>query len=234
MNAKDILMKAVQCDKDGRILEAQDLYQDGIQILMELVGDEKDTAKKKVYLERIKEYIDRAEQIKLRVQKHMESGEIVANIPIDDNSTGHSYKSLFGKYLNGAVKEILIDEPYFTERYQFQNFIVLLELAVKQCKNLKYVRVVTKPDPKNPAGQNSMMKNIKDDLTQRGITLSIKFEATLHDRKIILSNGYIIKIGRGLHFFKPTNPQYTLGLCDYDYRNCLQTDVDICRTKTFS
>lgn len=142
MNAKDILIKAVQCDKDGRILEAQDLYQDGIQILMEVVGgrlnsvpecdlfillwdqihyfslDEKDSNKKKVYLERIKEYIDRAEQIKLRVQRHMESGEIVANIPIDENSTGHSYKSLFGKYMNADVKEILIDEPYIAERYQ--------------------------------------------------------------------------------------------------------------------
>uniref|UniRef100_T1PJ68 Microtubule interacting and transport protein n=1 Tax=Musca domestica TaxID=7370 RepID=T1PJ68_MUSDO len=234
MNAKDILIKAVQCDKDGRILEAQDLYQDGIQILMEVVGDERDSNKKKVYLERIKEYIDRAEQIKLRVQRHMESGEIVANIPIDENSTGHSYKSLFGKYMNADVKEILIDEPYIAERYQFQNFVVLLELAAKQCKNLKYVRLVTKPDPKNTAEQNSILNLIKTDLQGRNITLSIKYETTLHDRKIILSNGYIIKIGRGLHFFKATNPRYSLGLCDYDFRNCLQTDVDICRTKTFS
>ncbi|XP_073836500.1 MIT domain-containing protein 1 [Musca autumnalis] len=234
MNAKDILLKAVQCDKEGRILEAQNLYQDGIQLLMDVVSGETDKAKNRVYMERIKEYIDRAEQIKLRVQRHMESGEIVASIPIDENSTGHSYKSLFGKYLNGDVKEILLDEPYLTERYQFQNFIALLELAVKQCKKLKYVRLVTKPDPKNPAGQESILRQIKDDLLQRNITLAVKFEPSLHDRKIILSNGYIIKIGRGLHFFKPTNPLYSLGLCDYDFRNCLQTDVDICRTKTFS
>lgn len=38
MNAKDILIKAVQCDKIGRILEAQHLYQDGIQLLMDLVS----------------------------------------------------------------------------------------------------------------------------------------------------------------------------------------------------
>lgn len=38
MNAKDILMRAVQCDQAGRILEAQHLYQDGIQILMDLVA----------------------------------------------------------------------------------------------------------------------------------------------------------------------------------------------------
>ena len=42
MNAKDILMKAVQCDQAGRILEAQYNYQEGIQILMELVEGEMD------------------------------------------------------------------------------------------------------------------------------------------------------------------------------------------------
>ncbi|XP_013116647.1 MIT domain-containing protein 1 [Stomoxys calcitrans] len=234
MNAKDILIKAVQCDKEGRILEAQSLYQDGIQILMDVVADETDAAKKKVYYERIKEYIDRAEQIKIRVQKHAETGEIVANIPIDENSCGHSYRSLFGKYLNTDVKEILLDEPYLTERYQFQNLLAFAELAVKQSKNLKYIRLITKPDSKNPDGQAAILKQIKDDLAKREITLTIKYEPSLHDRKIVLSNGYIIKIGRGLHFFKAISPLYSLGLCDYDFRKCLQTDVDIWRTKNFS
>ncbi|XP_075161914.1 MIT domain-containing protein 1 isoform X1 [Haematobia irritans] len=234
MNAKDILIKAVQCDKAGRILEAQQLYQDGIQILMDVVADETDAAKKKAYYERIKEYIDRAEQIKIRVQKLAETGEIEANIPIDDNSTGHSYKSLFGKYLNDKVKEILIDEPYLNERYQYQNFVAFVELAVKQCIQLTYIRLITKPHPNDTQAQAAIFKQIKDDLLRRNITLDIKFEQTLHDRKIILSNGYIIKIGRGLHIFKPINPLYSLGLCDYDFRKCLQTDVDIWRTKNLS
>lgn len=37
MSAKDILIKAVQCDQAGRILEAQYNYQEGIECLMELV-----------------------------------------------------------------------------------------------------------------------------------------------------------------------------------------------------
>ncbi|TMW41414.1 hypothetical protein DOY81_013506, partial [Sarcophaga bullata] len=118
MNAKDILMKAVQCDQAGRILEAQYNYQEGIQILMELVEDENDVAKKKVYYERIKEYIDRAEQIKLRVQRHVSQGELVAHIAIDEGDIGYSYNSIFGKYVNKNVKEVLIEEPYLGERYQ--------------------------------------------------------------------------------------------------------------------
>lgn len=82
------------------------------------LSDETDTAKKRVYCERIKEYIDRAEQIQQRVQRHTETGAIVANIPIDEDSTGHSYNSLFGKFLNPDVKEILLVEPYLVERFQ--------------------------------------------------------------------------------------------------------------------
>lgn len=38
MNAKDVLMKAVQCDQENRILEAQNYYQEGIEMLMNLVN----------------------------------------------------------------------------------------------------------------------------------------------------------------------------------------------------
>lgn len=79
--------------------------------------DELDVSKKKVFYERIKEYIDRAEQIKDRVQKHVTRGELVKNIPIDDNSTGNSYQSIFGQYLNVDVKEVLLEEPYLHEKY---------------------------------------------------------------------------------------------------------------------
>lgn len=74
-------------------------------------------SKKKVFYERIKEYIDRAEQIKDRIQKHVIRGELVVNKPIDDNSTGNSYQSLFGQYLNMDVKEVLLEEPYLCEKY---------------------------------------------------------------------------------------------------------------------
>lgn len=75
-------------------------------------------AKKKVFYERIKEYIDRAEQIKERVQRHVSQGELVSHNPIDEDATGYSYKSLFGKYITPQVKEVLIEEPYLVERYQ--------------------------------------------------------------------------------------------------------------------
>uniref|UniRef100_A0A1B0AFZ9 MIT domain-containing protein n=1 Tax=Glossina pallidipes TaxID=7398 RepID=A0A1B0AFZ9_GLOPL len=225
MNAKEILMKAVVCDQSGRILQALAYYQDGIKILMDLVNEETDAGRKKVYHSRIKEYLDRAEQIKERISRFGHSGSLLHSVSIEDGATGYSYHTLIGKYLTNEVKEVLIEEPYLVERYQ---------VIIKNCADLKFVRLVTKTDSKNPANQMTALDNIKTDLSLREIILHFTFEDTLHDRKILLSSGYVIKIGRGLHFYKPNNPRYTLGMCDYDFRKCLQTDVDILRIKKVS
>lgn len=43
---------------------------------------------------------------------------------------------------------------------------------------------------------------------------------------IRLSNGYIIKIGRGLNYFLPAE-KFCLGHSNYDFRKCKETNVDI-------
>lgn len=68
---------------------------------------------------------------------------------------------------------------------QFQNLVTFLELLVKNCRNLKYVRVVTKTDAKAPENQRNLLEQIRTDMSTRNVTLSIKFEETLHDRKIV-------------------------------------------------
>lgn len=42
-----------------------------------------------------------------------------------------------------------------------------------------------------------------------------------------LDNGYVIKIGRGLNYFKPVANKYSLGYFDYRLRACKQCNVDI-------
>ncbi|KAH8303848.1 hypothetical protein KR018_012110 [Drosophila ironensis] len=236
MRAKELLIKAVECDQLGRILEAQTLYTDGISQLMAFVNGEPDETKRKGFLTRIKEYMDRADAIKARVNGQLMLGEVVSHVSIEENDTGYDYAQVFGQYMDPGTVEILLEEPYMTQNYQYQNFVRFLELAVSNCPNLRYIRLVTKEyqDPKNPDQQRTNLGQIKADLERRSITLSVKYEDSLHDRKIYLSNGYIIKIGRGLHFYKATNPMYSIGLVNYKYRKCLQTDVDIWRNKSAS
>lgn len=47
LNAKELLIRAVECDQVGRILEAQTLYTEGIGQLMQFVNGEPDEAKRK-------------------------------------------------------------------------------------------------------------------------------------------------------------------------------------------
>lgn len=42
-----------------------------------------------------------------------------------------------------------------------------------------------------------------------------------------LSNGWIIKIGRGLDYFKAPNGKFVLGACDLELRPCSETTIDI-------
>ncbi|KAH8365598.1 hypothetical protein KR093_002489 [Drosophila rubida] len=227
LKAKELLIRAVECDQNGRILEAQTLYQDGIADLMSFVSTEPDDQRRKGFLTRINEYINRADAIKSRINGKLMLGKVIAHLSINENDTGHDYDQIFGEYMTKKTIEILIEEPYLTQNYQYQNLIRFLELAVTNCSQLKYIRLITKQDATNVDQQRTNLGQIKADLERRNVAFHIKYEDSLHDRRIYLSNGYIIKIGRGLHFYKASNPMYSIGLTNYKYRKCLQTDVDI-------
>jgi len=77
--------------------------------------------------------------------------------------------------------------------------------------------------------QESRLEEIKESLGKRSIQLTVKYSSSLHDREIRLSNGWIIKIGRGLDYFKPpeTREKLCIGFHDYDLRPCHATTIDI-------
>lgn len=53
------------------------------------------------------------------------------------------------------------------------------------CKHLKYFRLITKKDIGNSEQQRNNLEQIRADLERRHISFFIKFEETLHDRKIL-------------------------------------------------
>lgn len=77
--------------------------------------------------------------------------------------------------------------------------------------------------------QQERLNEIKESLAKRNIELQVKFSTALHDREIRLSNGWIIKIGRGLDYFKPpeSRDKLCIGFHDYDLRPCHATTIDI-------
>ena len=43
--------------------------------------------------------------------------------------------------------------------------------------------------------------------------------------------GWVVKIGRGLDIYKPTENKFSIGFCDFDLRPCHQTTVDMFNRK---
>lgn len=145
---------------------------------------------------------------------------------IENGSTGHGYASVFGRFLDGTVTYIDIEDPYIRAFHQCQNLVRLCELAVQKCSALTRISLLTTYDSEEST-QITRLAELKESLTSHNVSFDFSFSTTLHDRQIKLSNGWVIKIGRGLDYFKAPEGKFVLGSCDLELRPCLETTVDI-------
>ncbi|KAH8872204.1 MIT domain-containing protein 1 [Schistosoma japonicum] len=80
----------------------------------------------------------------------------------------------------------------------------------------------------HPYEQIEKFGHLKDDLEKHNIHFEWTFSDTLHDREIRFDNGWIVKIGRGLDYFRrPEHKFCGLGVHDYEFRSCSATTIDI-------
>ncbi|EAA04168.4 AGAP006789-PA [Anopheles gambiae str. PEST] len=171
--------------------------------------------------------MNRAEQVKELVTRWKSKGVISDRIHIVEGATGYSYGRIFGKYFNDEVHEILLEEPYVREHHQICNLVMFCELAVNSCRNLKYIQLATVKEAKNGDEQGRAFEVLKQSLHKQAVKFVVEYSEHMHDRQVILSNGYVIKIGRGLNYFKPSPSKYCLGAFNYHFRECRETNVDV-------
>ncbi|CAG0913682.1 unnamed protein product [Notodromas monacha] len=253
------LKRAVEYDGRARWTEAQVCYQEGAQMLLDAVKgtellfvylvwsrvlnqisgvDERDETKRLRLRQKAEQYVTRAEQLREQVERAKRRGEYQEQRRIEDGSVGHSYESVFGRFLDSATTTIRVLDPYIRALHQVQNLVRLCELAVRRCgRSLQTVCLLTTRCPKSPrmpddetgkTQQDVWLATLQADLRERhGVTFDYVFSDTLHDREIQLNSGWLIKIGRGLDYFKPPSSKLSLGAFDLDLRPCRETLVDI-------
>lgn len=222
-----IARNSLQYELAGRKLESLKLYEDGIAELLKTCKSETDAVKKKHFQKKIVAYMEQAEKLKKSIQSWGSKGEIRDKIHISENASNFGYERIFGKYLTDEVEEILIDEPYLKDYYQLCNLLMFCELAVTNCRNLKCIKVTTNKDPSSNSEQVKNINAIAESLAKQNVCLYVDFTTSLHDRQVLLSNGYVIKIGRGLNYFKPLPAKLSLGTYNFNFRECRETNVDI-------
>nr|XP_021123717.2 MIT domain-containing protein 1 isoform X2 [Anas platyrhynchos] len=199
----ETVKRAVELDLASRFQESLVCYQEGIDLLLQVVKGTKDEAKKQRYRQKISEYMTRAEDIKKHIEKEKQDSKYHKQIRIEENATGYSYEKLFQEYLTEIVSEVWVEDPY--------------------------IRHVHQGSGRNQ--QTSGLEEIEQSLRNYGVTLNVSFSSSIHDREIRFNNGWMIKIGRGLDYFKKPEGRFSIGYCDFDLRPCHETTVDVFHTK---
>ncbi|KAF7665718.1 hypothetical protein LDENG_00134710 [Lucifuga dentata] len=230
-SAVSVLKRAVELDQNSRFQESLVCYQEGIKLLLDTLKAVKDESKKGHYRGMIKSYIDRAEQIKAHVNKLKEEGKYHEQMKIAEDATGYSYDVLFKPYISSDLTEVWVEDPYIRYTHQLYNFLRFCEMLLKAPCQVKRIHLLTSQDKSHGSQQESALTEIKQSLGSHGVALQLQYSSTIHDREIRFDNGWIIKIGRGLDYFKKPKGHYSVGFCDYDLRQCQETTVDVFHAK---
>ena len=90
-----------------------------------------------------------------------------------------------------------------------------------------FISIAQDEDPESQSNQAKRLQGLKNSLKKHNINLEVGYSATLHDREIRFNNGWIIKIGRGLDYFKAPPGKFCIGFCDFNLRECHETVIDI-------
>lgn len=124
------------------------------------------------------------------------------HVHVKENQRGISYKALFGDYLKGAQKIVIID-PYIYKSHQIRNLTELLQLIVDLNEDLEEdlsVALHTTVDKEKPTRQEDAFKLLKEDLEREGVAFDYTYDAS-HDRAILVDDTWAINLGRGLDIF---------------------------------
>ena len=127
------------------------------------------------------------------------------NFSYAEDQSGVSYEKLFGEYLEGATR-IEIQDPYIMKPYQTRNLMEFLEVVYhhKKLEDEVSVTLLTKADKEYFSDQDMRLSRIKDSAALIGIGFEYSYDGTdtIHDRNIVLDNGWKIILGRGLDIFQ--------------------------------
>ena len=204
---------------------------------------------KKTYVHTL-EYIENKEQLGLEDESPEEAEIVVKEEKLEvsqpttglvlaegqkiirDNQSGVSFDMLFGAYLLGA-KEITLTDPYIRLPYQLRNFMEFAKLISQKKEQLEEVKLhlITNNNDDFIENSKTAFNEITDSLESLGIIFTYEFDENIHDRSIVMDNGWKIVLGRGLDIFQKTNGWYDIAEYYQEKRLCKACEVTFLREK---
>ncbi|CAC70132.1 MITD1 C-terminal phospholipase D-like domain-containing protein [Caenorhabditis elegans] len=224
--AGPILCDAVNDEKSGKVSRALLRYKNGIELIAEAMRTMPlESADRRKIMANFTDYVRKVADLEYlnKTETTVEQRKIAAN------STGHSYARIFGKCCDDRLRMVHVQDAYISAHHQLVNFVRFCELVVPLSVNLLVITLRTGEEArKNQAEFEELSKS----LAKRGVMFNVEFSTTIHDREIIFDNGWVVKSGRGLDYFKASDGKYVLGANDMDQRPCHETIINILKRKT--
>ena len=145
---------------------------------------------------------------------------------IRDNQSGISYDLLFGEYLVGATEVEIID-PYIRLPYQLRNFMEFAKLlSEKKDPDIEVkLHLVTANNEDYIEDAKEAFKQMQYSLEGIDIIFTYEFDDFIHDRSILLDNGWKVILGRGLDIWQKTGGWYDINEYLQEKRLCKSCEI---------
>lgn len=147
-----------------------------------------------------------------------------------ENQTNVSYEKIFGEYLLNCNSIIIVD-PYIRMPYQVRNLMEFIRLVLSKKRSDQSISIHLKTfntDEKIPEMIDTF-DDLSDTLIDMDINFTYAFDESIHDRSIILDNGWIISLGRGLDIWQRTGGMLDFAEYHQEKRLCKETNIHIYR-----
>lgn len=133
------------------------------------------------------------------------------------------------EFFRGASEIWLID-PYLSKHHQRRNLREFLDVVGKAAK-LKTINVITS-ESEDPTGRDD--KQFYDSLDRSlfekvGSKITYTHNEHVHDRFVVVDNGFVFKLGRGLDIYKPVAG---LSGADASLRQTRECEIDVFAPQT--
>lgn len=149
------------------------------------------------------------------------------HVSVHANQRGVTYCSLFGDYLKGASKVVIVD-PFIYKAYQMDNLIDLIHLIYdlnQDSEETLSIELHTTIAPEKSQEQDQALLDIKDELAVEGIEFDFCYDAN-HDRMIVVDDKWVINLGRGLDIYEYCS-RFSLKHASQRLRKCREFNVSI-------
>lgn len=145
---------------------------------------------------------------------------------IRDNQSGISYDLLVGAYLIGAT-DVKVVDPYVRLPYQLRNFMEFAKLlSEKKDPDVEVkLHLVTSNNEDYIEGAKEAFEQMRYSLETIGLLFTYEFDDFIHDRSIVMNNGWKIVLGRGLDIWQKTGGWYDINEYVQEKRICKSCEV---------